>query len=414
MLYRRGRMWWFKFKFAGQNIRESTKTSSKTIARAAELKRRRELEEGYNGLRKRERPMLFKVAARAWLDSKRLTLAPKSVRIEETSLRHLAVDFDNLLITDISAQDIRQYQNKRLRDGRSPKTVNLEVGTLRAILRRHRLWGNLQPEVQMLRVTDDVGRALTRDDERRLLSACGASRSKALLPVVTLAMHTAMRYSELLTLRWGQVDLDGEKLVVGRSKTIAGTGRGIPLNQSAAATLRTWSARFPERRPDHFVFPAEKYGVSGDDAVPHTWGTNPTKHLKSLKEAWETAKAQAKITCRFHDLRHTATTRMLERGAPLPVVASLLGWSAATTVRMMKRYGHIGQVAQREAVELLQITKHAMPRENRKSPISQVRREQCGDGTLGPGSVEKSNRVGTEIGHTTRALLKVMPLKLLI
>jgi len=44
---------------------------------------------------------------------------------------------------------------------------------------------------------------------------------------------------------------------------------------------------------------------------------------------------------------------MLEGGAPLSVVAVILGWSPATTVRMAKRYGHIGQVAQRQAVELL-------------------------------------------------------------
>jgi len=44
---------------------------------------------------------------------------------------------------------------------------------------------------------------------------------------------------------------------------------------------------------------------------------------------------------------------MLEGGVPLSVVASILGWSAATTARMAKRYGHIGQVAQRQAVEVL-------------------------------------------------------------
>ena len=46
---------------------------------------------------------------------------------------------------------------------------------------------------------------------------------------------------------------------------------------------------------------------------------------------------------------------MLEGGAPLSVVASILGWSAATTVRMAKRYGHIGQVAQRQAVAILDV-----------------------------------------------------------
>ena len=45
-VYRRGQTWWFKFKFSGQAIRESAKTSSKTVAKSAERTRRRELEEG--------------------------------------------------------------------------------------------------------------------------------------------------------------------------------------------------------------------------------------------------------------------------------------------------------------------------------------------------------------------------------
>jgi integrase len=53
------------------------------------------------------------------------------------------------------------------------------------------------------------------------------------------------------------------------------------------------------------------------------------------------------------DLRHTGCTRMLEAGVPFPVLAMLMGWSPATTVRMAKRYGHIGQKALRTAVEAI-------------------------------------------------------------
>jgi hypothetical protein len=61
--FRRGKVWWFEFSFQGQRIRESAKTSNKIIAREAERARRRELELGINGLKKRERPPLFPVAA---------------------------------------------------------------------------------------------------------------------------------------------------------------------------------------------------------------------------------------------------------------------------------------------------------------------------------------------------------------
>jgi len=55
---------------------------------------------------------------------------------------------------------------------------------------------------------------------------------------------------------------------------------------------------------------------------------------------------------RFHDLRDTGCTRMLEGGAPFSVVASIMGWSAATAIRMAKRYGHIGSKALRDAADV--------------------------------------------------------------
>ncbi len=68
----------------------------------------------------------------------------------------------------------------------------------------------------------------------------------------------------------------------------------------------------------------------------------------------QSAKAASKVKCRFHDLRHSACTKLVERGVPLPVIASLLGWSAGTTVRMARRYGHISAEAQRSAVDHLE------------------------------------------------------------
>ena len=61
----------------------------------------------------------------------------------------------------------------------------------------------------------------------------------------------------------------------------------------------------------------------------------------------------AGVSCRFHDLRHTGCTRMLEAGVPLSVVATIMGWSPSATVRMASHYGHVGQTAQRLAVNAL-------------------------------------------------------------
>lgn len=80
----------------------------------------------------------------------------------------------------------------------------------------------------------------------------------------------------------------------------------------------------------------------------------------TLQEASPGSRAQTetrarlpKVACRFHDLRHSAVTRLLEAGVSFPIVASLLGWSPSTTTKMAKRYGHIGGAAHREAVAAL-------------------------------------------------------------
>jgi integrase len=162
-----------------------------------------------------------------------------------------------------------------------------------------------------------------------------------------------MRYSEIRLLTWTQLDFTRRTVTVAKSKTEAGAGRTIPLNARAFEMLRFWSERFPDREPSHFVFPAERYGAAGDAFAAHSYKTDPTRAMGDWKEAWESAKKRAGVRCRFHDLRHTGCTRMLEAGVAFSTVATIMGWSATATARMAKRYGHIGQAAQRLAVEAI-------------------------------------------------------------
>ena len=185
-----------------------------------------------------------------------------------------------------------------------------------------------------------------------------------------------MRYSEIRLLQWKQLNFQNKTILVGKSKTQNGTGRTIPLNGRVFAVFEMWAAHFPDRKPDHYVFPSEKYGAGTDEFKPCVYGVDPTKPINSWKEAWEGAKRRAgtilglaqppdkndlratqerfvPLQCRFHDLRHTACTRLLEGGVPYHAVSTIMGWSAATAVRMAKRYGHIGQKALREAMEVL-------------------------------------------------------------
>ena len=353
MLYRRGKVWWFCFVFAGRRFRESTKTTSKALARQAERKRHQQLEESVHGIRKRVAPKRFTVAANEWLEAKQPTWTPKTFRTNKQNLEHLKSDFGSLLLIDIRAEDIANFQKVRLKAGAAPKTINHEIGTLRAVLVRNRLWAALQPDVTMLRVDAEVGKDLTKDEEARLLEACAASRSRTLLPFVQVALHTGLRKGEIQSLRWDQIDFLSREITVGRAKTVAGTGRVVPLNECAFQTLQSWPANFQDRQPDDAVFPSEAYGFAGNKRKPHTRTIDPTVPVGDIKRSWAAAKRRAGIKCRFHALRHSAVTRMLERGASLAVVASVVGWSPSTVALMSRRYGHIGLDARKAALDTL-------------------------------------------------------------
>jgi integrase len=89
--------------------------------------------------------------------------------------------------------------------------------------------------------------------------------------------------------------------------------------------------------------------------------------MTDFSEAWEAAKRRTAdkenripaVVCRWHDLRHTFCTRLVESGQGLAVLAVLMGWSAATTVRMARRYGHLSGETLSAAVAVLDNPKTA-------------------------------------------------------
>lgn len=335
-------VWTMDFVFRGQRVRESTKTTNRALAKKIEDKRRRELEEGSAGIKKAASPKLFAFAAKSWIEMKATTLAPKSIKIAELSLKHLNPIFGRKLVCDIVAEDIALYQRMRLREEAAPKSINLEVGTLRSVLRRSGHWAALLPNFAMLPVPEDVGIQLTVAEVDRLVKACRESTARPLAPFVILALETGARYTTIRLLQWKNVNLEDRCLQWGKDKTKAGSYRMIPLNTKATAMLSLWASSFPERTPDHYVFPTETGRV-----------LDPTMPVIDNKTAWRTAKRRAKVKCRFHDLRHTAVSRMLDGGAPMAKVAKIVGWSPSTTIKMVSRYAHFSLDQMRSTVEMM-------------------------------------------------------------
>jgi hypothetical protein len=150
-----------------------------------------------------------------------------------------------------------------------------------------------------------------------------------------------------LSLTWGQADLIGKTLTVGRAKTSNGTGRVIPINDELATILaahRAWFVgEFDGPLPDHYLFP---------------WGKprpcDPSRHATDITWGWDELRNDARVRCRLHDLRHTFATRLAENGASESTMLALMGHMSRA---MMERYSHIRMVAKREAVEALTMRK---------------------------------------------------------
>jgi len=122
----------------------------------------------------------------------------------------------------------------------------MEIGTLRAVLRKHRLWGGLQPDVELPTVSNEIGVALTWDQETQLLKACAASRSRSLFPGVGLDFNSGLRRSELQQLRWSQINFANRMLRVGDSKTEYGAGPDDPLERPSDGDPNAMGCEFSQ------------------------------------------------------------------------------------------------------------------------------------------------------------------------
>lgn len=331
---------------------------SKTIARDAERARRRELETAINRIPRRERTPLFSIAAREWLD-KRVGLAPGSLDRYRHQVALLTQEFGGRLVCDLTWEDVVVLQEKRQSEGRAGRTINYEITTLRMILKGRGLWAPIGERVKALRERHDIGRAISRDDEAKLLKAVGQSDSPALLPLFVLTMDTGLRASEARSLRRKDLELEWKdgaivagKLIVPKSKTEAGEGRAIPLTRRMCAALTLWSSRFREAQPDSYVFPHHRVACRGGFVEHHLYEIDLGKPIGNWKRAWGSACSKAEVRYRWHDLRHTFVSRLAEN--PAVREETIRALAGHVSKQMLQRYSHIRLRAKQAAIAALE------------------------------------------------------------
>ncbi len=125
--YKRGGIWWYKFYFAGRLICESSKSTSKTVAKGAEQQRRRELETGFHDLKevRQQRIRCLREIIKEYLVGYRLRY--RSATFAEYALGHVSRLLGGELVVDVSEATVLAYQESRLREKAAPKSINEEV-----------------------------------------------------------------------------------------------------------------------------------------------------------------------------------------------------------------------------------------------------------------------------------------------
>jgi integrase len=354
--FQRGKIWWYEFHFRGARIRESSYRPVREIAKRKERERRRDLELGQAGLKRIIGPMNVARAVDGFLEHNGPRWEPRTLEIHENSWSHLSPHFGKLLLEDISPRHISRYQSARKKEGVSNRTINIEVGLLRMVMIKHRRWHNISPDIRMLKEREDVGRALSPDEQVRILTAAQRSASRSLYLAVLLSIHSGMRNQELRLLRWSQVDFLKEEMRIGKSKTAGGEGRVIPLSATALACLKEWRGHFPEAKPVHFVFPSEKYGLHGKKGtfggIVKVYQYDPTKPTGGWKTSWKTCRKNANVGCRWHDMRHTFISRMGENKVADQTLMAITGQLSRKT---LERYSHTWMESKRAAVKSLDL-----------------------------------------------------------
>ncbi len=157
---------------------------------------------------------------------------------------------------------------------------------------------------------------------------------------------------------------------IGNDDDIAGRHFRAPrILPRPMAAITLWATQFPERKPEHYLSLAQRYRAAGNKFYAKAYKSNSSNRLATSKkrgkhpgcvrrqfpgggESDKTGPVEdsAPLACRFHDLSHTAVSRMLNAGVPI-AKAGNSRWSNSTMVIMAERYGHFTRDDLRGAVE---------------------------------------------------------------
>lgn len=253
-------------------------------------------------------------AAEKWLAEKGNHKRRHALELEIRALKQF---LGGKILNDITRDDIVNIGESKLSHAK-PATANRQLQLVRAILRKACdvwEWIDKVPKVTLYEEANARVRWLTTQQAQTLLAELPEhQRAMALF-----ALATGLRQSNVSRLRWAQVDLERRQVWIPADEAKGGEDLYVPLNDLAIDIIRRQFGKHPER-----IF---------------TYKGTPIVTVNT--RCWRNALKRAGISdFRWHDLRHTWASWLIQNGTPLYDLQEMGGWK---TESMVKRYAHLAQ-----------------------------------------------------------------------
>lgn len=310
-LFKRGNTWWIDFTTpAGQRIRRSAGTGSKAEAQEFhdQLK-----SDGWRIQKLGERPKYtWDDAGYKWLTEKAHKRSHHDDVLKMSWLQQFLRGRELACITRDEIAAIGRAKRERA----SGATANRTLALIRSVLRRACYeweWIDKVPKITFYPEPRRRVRWLEPEQARILLNELPPHQRDMAL----FALATGLRQGNVAGLTWSQVDLERKAGFVAGEDAKCGEDIHIPLSDFAIAVLRRQQGRHPER-----VF---------------TYAGKPIKYVNT--KSWRGALKRARlVNFRWHDLRHTWASWLVQHGTPLYDLQEMGGWKS---VDMVRRYAHL-------------------------------------------------------------------------
>lgn len=341
---KRNNKYWIRFRFNRKRYAKASPDNSLAGAKAYEVVLRQRLARGepiYGIEEPKIKTILFKEFAEEWYDNYvKINNKLSEIRRKRSALNlYLIPAFGKKDIKEINSCDIEKFKAERLKQKLSSKYINNLLCVLGKCLHIAEEWEylNKTPKIKLLKVAPQKFDYLSIEESNFLL----VNSSGLLHELILLALHTGLRFGEIIALTWGDVNLKENILTVSSSVARGYLGstknnkiRHIPLSKELIKMLEY---KKNNRVKDNLVFP-NKVGKFLIQERCRGWLHKLCKNIELRKIGW-------------HTFRHTFASRLAENGISMRTIQELLGHADTNTTM---RYAHLSPLVLREAIKTLE------------------------------------------------------------